>query len=120
VSEVSRRADCFPRLSVNNHEPPARFHRLPEELPKRLLPVSIAGRVLLPDQRIRSDEKQFIPIPRPKRSKLQRLADQLRLQFKSAHTLLPQSGRRKTARWQNSGQFRMSTVRLRLISPLRK
>ena len=53
ASIKSRRTDDLSVLSINRNQS-ARFQRVPEELPEYILAVTIAIRMLLPNQRIGS------------------------------------------------------------------
>ena len=80
-SEVPRRTDSPLSLPVDDNKGTPRFQRLPEKLVEHLFLVTIAGRMLLPNQRVRSHCEQAIPIIRPKRPKLKKVANEVRLQL---------------------------------------
>jgi len=67
VSAESRRPDDPAVLRIHNQERTAGFHPTAEELPEHRLLIAVAGRVLLPNERIRSYRVKVVKILRSKR-----------------------------------------------------
>ncbi|HEV2717670.1 MAG TPA: hypothetical protein VGU64_20550, partial [Terriglobales bacterium] len=61
-------------LLVDHDEGPARFQSLSEENFEYVFLISIALRMLFPDERVGRDGKKIVPIFRPERAKLDELA----------------------------------------------
>ena len=72
--EESRGSDDLLILRIDDDKSPAAFHRLSEEDFEHIFLVAIAFRMLLPDERIGRDGKEFVPIFRRERPKLDQFA----------------------------------------------
>lgn len=81
VAVETRRADDFAITAIDGDEGSAGFQSLAEELVKDLILVTIAGGMLLPDQRIGGDRVEFAIIVRAKRAELDEFAAQGGLEF---------------------------------------
>lgn len=78
----SRRSDDFLGFSIDHDKRSSGFQSAFEEDFEYFFLVAIALRMLFPDQRIRCDCKQVIPIFGPERAKLDQFAFQMRLKIK--------------------------------------
>ncbi len=76
ISVESRRSDDFPSGRVDGDQRTAGFQRVAEVVFKNLSLVTVADRMLFPNQRIGSGREKFIEIFRSKGSKREELAFQ--------------------------------------------
>src|SRR6185436_6244120 len=67
ISIVARRTNDSSGLQINCQQGPAGFHCFPKELPENVGPVTIIGRMLLPDQRIGRHCEKPVKILDPQR-----------------------------------------------------
>src|SRR5438876_2601296 len=74
ITVESRRSDDVLRLCVDYDKRSAGFQRFSEKNLKYLILVSIALRMLFPDERVRRDGKKIVPVFRCERPKFDQLA----------------------------------------------
>jgi hypothetical protein len=77
---VAGGADDFLGFAVDGHEGASRRERILEEGFENVLLVSVGDWVQLPDQRIRSDAEEFLPIVGAEGAKFEEIADKVRLE----------------------------------------
>src|SRR4051812_41205852 len=109
VAKIPGGADDASVLLVDHDKRAARFHRLPEKFAEDTFLITIGHRVLLPDQRVRRDGKERLPIIRPQRAEPKPLALQSRLQIES-HSAVNSNSR--------SGAFQTAVFSGQLQLPL--
>src|SRR5262249_25034534 len=81
VAEVAGRPDRLAVLRIGDQERAAAGERLAEEIAEDLGLVAVAVRMLLPDERIRGNRIERVPVVGPERTELHEVALEHRLKI---------------------------------------